>query len=108
VEVGVTETAREDRLFELVAYLVSCARLSLDEPPIYGSFRLVEAVVRLVEAAPAMGVEVDQEVLAVRDSINREKLRMIDDHEGYRAWLDDLLAKVAAEATRRNLEHGTT
>ena len=45
------ETRPEDRLFELVAYLVSCARLSLDEPQIYGSFRLVEAVVRLVEAA---------------------------------------------------------
>jgi hypothetical protein len=99
----VIENRPEDRLFELVAYLVSCARLSLDEPQIYGSFRLVEAVVRLVEAAPAMGVAVDEEVIAVRDSVNREKLRMIEDHEGYRGWLDELLAKVAAEAARRNL-----
>jgi hypothetical protein len=100
----VIETAPEHRLFELVAYLVSCARLSLDEPPIYGSFRLVEGVVRLVEAAQAIGIAVDEEIIAVRDSVNREKLRMIDDHEGYRAWLDELLAKVAAEAARRNLE----
>lgn len=98
-----SETAREDKLFELVAYLVSCARLSLDEPQIYGSFRLIEGVSRLVEVASELGIEVDDEVIAARDSIEREKLRMIDDHEGYRTWLDALLAEVAAEAARRNV-----
>jgi hypothetical protein len=100
----VSETAPENRLFELVAYLVSCSRLTLDEPQVYGSFRLIEAVVRLVEAAEALGLPVDEEIYAARDSINREKMRMIEDHEGYRAWLDDLLAQVAGEAARRNLE----
>lgn len=98
-----SETGREDKLFELVVYLVSCARLSLDEPQIYGSFRLIEGVSRLVEVASELGLEVDDEVIAARDSIEREKLRMIDDHEGYRAWLDTLLAEVAAEAARRNV-----
>jgi Family of unknown function (DUF6092) len=97
------ETAPENRLFELVAYLVACARLSLDEPQIYGSFRLIEAVVRLVPAVQDLGLEVDAEILAARDSINREKLRMIEDHDGYRTWLDGLLAELATEATRRNL-----
>jgi hypothetical protein len=99
----VIETQPQDRLFELVAYLVACARLTLDEPQIYGSFRLIEAVVRLVQAAEAIGVEVDAEIIAARDSINQEKMRMIEDHDGYRAWLDGLLAEVAREATRRNL-----
>jgi Family of unknown function (DUF6092) len=99
----VSETAPEDRLFELVAYLVACARLTLDEPQIYGSFRLIEAVGRLVQAAQAIGLEVDAEILAARDSIDREKMRMIEDHDGYRSWLDGLLAEVATEATRRNL-----
>jgi Family of unknown function (DUF6092) len=100
----VKETVPENRLYELVAYLVSCSRLTLDEPQIYGSFRLIEAVVRLVEAAEALGVTVDPEIYVVRDSIDREKMRMIEDHDGYRTWLDLLLAEVAAEATRRNLE----
>jgi hypothetical protein len=104
----VSETPPEDRLFELVTYCVACARLSLDEPPIYGSFRLVEAVGRLVEVARALGLTVDDEVVAVRESIDREKLRMIDDHEGYRRWLDELLARVATEAARRNLEQPAT
>jgi hypothetical protein len=94
----------DPRLFEHVLYLVSCARLSLDEPPIYGSFRLVEAVVRLLEAAPGLGLAVDETLAAARDSVEREKLRMIDDHAGYRAWLDGLLRELSAEAARRNLE----
>lgn len=98
------ETSRENRLFELVAYLVSCSRLSLDEPPIYGSFRLVEAVGRLVDAAAALGIPVDPEIRKARESIEANKLLMIDDHDGYRRWLDGLLAEIAAEATRRNLD----
>jgi hypothetical protein len=98
------ETGRENRLFELVAYLVSCSRLSLDEPPIYGSFRLIEAVGRLVDAADALGIPVDQEIRDAREQIESNKLLMIDDHDGYRAWLDRLLADTAAEAARRNLD----
>jgi hypothetical protein len=98
------ETARENRLFELVAYLVSCSRLSLDEPPVYGSFRLIEAVGRVADAADALGIPVDEEIRLAREQIEENKLLMIDDHDGYRAWLDGLLAEVAAEATRRNLD----
>lgn len=98
------ETGRENRLFELIAYLVSCSRLSLDEPPIYGSFRLIEAVGRLVDAADALGIPVDEEICDARAQIEANKLLMIDDHDGYRSWLDGLLAEVAAEATRRNLD----
>jgi hypothetical protein len=98
------ETGRENRLFELVAYLTSCSRLSLDEPPIYGSFRLIEAVGRVVDAADALDIPVDAEIRSAREQIEANKLLMIDDHDGYRAWLDSLLAEVAEEATRRNLE----
>jgi Family of unknown function (DUF6092) len=93
----------KDELYELVAYLVTCSRLTLDEPQVYGSYRLIEAVVRIVEAAPALGLTIDDSILAVHDSIQREKMRMIEDHDGYRTWLDGLIADVASEATRRNL-----
>ena len=102
------ETGRENRLFELVAYLVSCSRLSLDEPPIYGSFRLIEAVGRLTDAADALDIPVDPEIRDAREQIETNKLLMINDHDGYRAWLDRLLAEVAAEATRRNLDSSPT
>jgi hypothetical protein len=88
-----------DRLFDLVLYLVSCARLSLDEPVIYGSFRLVEGASRLID-----GETGDPFLLRCREEIEAEKLKMIDDPDGYRVFLDRLLREVAAEATRRNLE----
>lgn len=91
-------------LHELVLYLVSCARLSLDEPAVYGSFRLVEMVVRLIDAAGALGLAADEQLRAWRDEADREKIRIVDDPAHYRAWLDDLLARIAAEAMRRNLE----
>ncbi len=99
-----SDKAAEDRLFELVLYLVSSARLALDETPIYGSLRLVEGASRLVEAAAALGIEADEFLTRGRDSIEGNKLKMIEDHEGYHAWLTDLLREFAAEAARRNLD----
>lgn len=87
---------------------MSCSRLSLDEPPIYGSFRLIEAVGRVVDAADALGIPVDPEIRDAREQIESNKLLMINEHDDYRAWLDRLLAEVAAEATRRNLDSSPT
>ncbi len=84
--------------FELVLYLVACARLALDEPPIYGSFRLVEAAARTIEALPAGG---DDVLRRVRDSVEEHKLLMIDRRDAYRQWLDGLLRELTAEALRR-------
>ena len=47
-------------LFDFVLYLVTCARLHLDEKPIYGAFRMIEGASRLIEAAESLpGWEVD-------------------------------------------------
>ncbi len=100
-----SELRAQSRLFELVLYLVSCARLALDEPPIYGSFRLLEGASRLIETAQKVwGSDVDELLLGVRETIDREKLRMIEDHDGYRETVDLLVRDLAAEATRRNIE----
>ena len=79
-------------------YLVASARDCLDEPPIYGPFRLVDGVSRLAAALPD-----DPFVQSIRDEIEREKVQVMGDRERFAAWLDDLLRRVAAEAKRRNL-----
>jgi hypothetical protein len=93
----------EHALFEYVLYLVSCARLSLDEPPIYGSFRLIEGASRLIDEAPQWGLKVDETLRRVRESIEQHKLLMIDEQPAYRQWLDEVLGELAGEATERNL-----
>jgi Family of unknown function (DUF6092) len=86
-------------LFEFVLYLVSCSRLSLEEPPIYGSFRLIEGASRLIEMLDPEGT--DAFLSDARRRIEEHKLMMVDRHEEYTAFLDDLLRDVVAEARAR-------
>ena len=98
----------EDRLFELALYLVTCALLALDEPLIYGSFRLLEGADRLIETAGGIpGLDVDDFLHDQKEIIEREKLRMINDPEGYRTSLAGLATEFASEAVRRNLGDAT-
>ena len=91
-------------LFELALYLTSCSRMCFEEPVVYGSFRLIEGASRLIAAASDLtGAEADAFLREARAEIDREKLRMIDDGDGYREWLTGFLARFAEEATRRNL-----
>ena len=96
-----SEPTHDDPLFEFILYLVTSARLSLDEKAIYGSFRLIEGASRLIEATEYIpGLDADDFLRAARDSIDQNKARMMLDKEGYRAWLTEL----ASEAVRRSLE----
>ncbi len=92
----------DDPLFDFILYLVTSARLSLDERAIYGSFRLIEAAARLIEAADEIeGLDPDGYLRSKRDSIEDNKARMMLDKEGYRDWLTEMAAGMASEAVRR-------
>ena len=96
-------TAELDRgpLFELVVYLVSCSRLSLEEPTIHGSFRLIEGAARLIEALDPDGA--DEYLARTRALIEQNKLLMIDHQDEYQRWLDELLRQIVAEAKLRQV-----
>ena len=94
-----------DPLFDFILYLVTSARLTLDERAIYGSFRLIEGASRLIEEAEDIaGFAPDTFLRARRESIDRNKGRMMLDKEGFREWLTDLAAEMASESVRRSLE----
>ena len=100
-----SESKHDDPLFDFILYLVTSARLSLDEKAIYGSFRLIEGASRLIEAAEDIsGLKADDFLRAKRDSIDRNKARMMLDKDGYRAWLTGLASELAAEAVKRSFE----
>ena len=94
-----TVDADSRSLLELVLYLVSCSRLSLEEPTIYGSFRLIEGASRVIAMLDPDGK--DAFLAGARREIEEHKLIMVDRHEDYTAFLDDLLRDVVAEAKRR-------
>jgi heme-degrading monooxygenase HmoA len=95
----VSAPAREDTVFELALYLVASARDCLDEPLVYGPFRMIEGVSRLVER---LGGE-DEFLRSSKGRIDREKYKVMAAREAFADWLDELLREFSAEAKRRNL-----
>lgn len=92
----------EDPLFELAVYLVASARLTLEEPVVYASFRLVEAALRVIDARSATKQPEDDFLARERRALEDGKLLMVDDPGGYAVWLDGILRAFAAEARVRN------
>jgi hypothetical protein len=87
----------DPRLFELTAFLVSAAGLTLVESPRSGAVRLLMAASRLVES-----FEPDDPFLReVKASIDENVVKVMWDYGGLVAWLDDLTRRVGAEALAR-------
>src|SRR5262249_44415226 len=84
--------------FRMALYLVASARDCLDEPLIYGPFRMIEGVSRLLsDRAPA-----DAFLTDMKTQIDQQKYNVMADREAFGRWLDELLARFGAEAARRN------
>jgi nitroreductase len=84
-------------LFVMATYLVASARDCLDEPLIYGPFRMIEGVSRMLERARA-----DRFLAETKAQIDHQKYDVMADRVSFARWLDDLLREFAAEAGRRN------
>ena len=85
--------------FELALYLVASARDCLDEPLLYGPFRMVEGVSKLLAHTGG-----DEFLARAKETIDAEKYKVMGERERFAGWLDELLRDFAAEAKRRNLD----
>ena len=84
-------------VFVNALYLVASARDCLDEPLIYGPFRMIEGVSRMLE-----GLQGDAFLAQMKLEIDRQKYNVMADRASFTLWLDNLLRDFAAEAKRRN------
>jgi hypothetical protein len=87
----------DERLFELAAFLVSSAGLTLIESPRNGAVRLLMAASRLVDA---FGPE-DPFLRELKASIDENVVKVMWDYEGLVEWLNDLTRRVGTEAAVR-------
>ena len=85
--------------FRLATFLVTAARDIVDEPAIYGPFRMIDAVDRLIT-----GSFDDDFLKAMHPELEREKYKVMSNRDEFVAWLDDIAAKFALEAKRRNMD----
>jgi nitroreductase len=84
-------------IFVNALYLVASARDCMDEPLIYGPFRMIEGVSRMLD-----GSRGDTFLSRMKAEIDRQKYSVMADRVSFARWLDDLLRDFAAEAKRRN------
>jgi hypothetical protein len=92
----------DDAAFRLATFLVTAARDVIDEPAIYGPFRMIDAVDRL------MTQDFDDEFLrSMQAELERVKYSVMSDRAAFVASLDDLAEAFAVEAKRRNLSTGS-
>lgn len=84
--------------FDMSVYLMACARDCLDEPPLFGPRRMVEATARLVSDSS------DPVLSRLRERIAERRGALLGmDRDDLAAWLDELVAELAGEALARNL-----
>jgi uncharacterized protein DUF6092 len=87
----------DERVFELAAFLVASAGLTIVESPRSGAVRLLMAASRLVDAWQPD----DAFLQELKASIDENVVKVMWDYEGLVAWLDELTGRVGAEALAR-------
>lgn len=80
----------EREVFDLVGYMVTSARNLIDETPLYGPFRLVDAASRLVAILESEGIG-SSRLSTLREQIDAGKYSVMVDAEGFKDHLDSIV-----------------
>lgn len=92
----------EDAAFELLVFLITSARGCVDEPKLYGTFRLVDGASKLIGFVLENHPEQSEGFLRdLKEEIDERKLSLMTDREGYIEFLSDITRKVGQELKRR-------
>ena len=95
----------QENFYELLSFMVTSAHLSVEEPDLYGSFRLIDGACRLIDFALESGQLLDEEfVREFRDYADVRKHWMMTDEPGYLGFLEEATGKLARELKRQATE----
>jgi len=85
----------ENQATELLAFLVTSSRGVIEEPELYGSFRLMDAASRLLGFMLESRKQADEEFLQqLKDKIDSGKMLVMSDEEQYLAFTEDVVRSV--------------
>ena len=92
-------------LFDLAVFLATSARGCVEEPHLYGPFRLIDALSRLTELPKyAACIKEDPFLAEMKRVIDEKKFLVVSDTEAFKAFLENLVREFAKELKRRSLE----
>jgi len=93
-------------LFELALFLATSARNCIDEPPLYGPFRLLDALSRLADFPEHdKSLNRDTFLKEVKVFVDEKKFLVTTDVEGFTQAADELVERFAKELKRRSAEN---
>lgn len=93
-------------LFELAIFLATSARNCIDEPPLYGPFRLLDALSRLADF-PEHDESLDKDsfLKEVKAFVDEKKFLVTTDVEGFTRAADELVERFAKELKKRSAKN---
>lgn len=92
----------EENVYELLAFLFSSAHLLVNEPHLYGTFRLIDGASRLIGFAIESGqLEDDQFLQDLKADVDKRKFLLMTDQEAYFELLEEATRKIAKEMKTR-------
>lgn len=77
-------------LLKLFCYLIASARGCIEEPKIYGPFRLIDSVERLITLLEDQGLA-DDFLKREKTKIGEKKYLLMEDEKGFTKFLDELV-----------------
>jgi len=93
-----------DYLFEIALFLATSAQGCLNEPPLYGPFRLLDALSRLADFPDyATGLNSDAFLREIKAIVDEKKFLVMYDVDGFKNAIDGIVEKFAKEAKKRYL-----
>ena len=94
-----------DYLFEIATFLATSAHGCLSEPPLYGPFRLLDALSKLADFPEyASGLSPDPFLKEIKAIVDEKKFLVMYDVEGFKRTIDEIVEKFAKELRKRYLE----
>ena len=94
----------EEEMYELLSFLVSSAQLCVNEPKMYGPFRLIDGASRMLGFVTGSGESDDEFLPEFKAFIDDRKLSMMTDEEGYIEFLQEASRRTARQMKRRAKE----
>ena len=97
----------EREFFELVCYMISSARNLIPETKLYGPFRLIDAVSRLIDIVEKLGLK-SPRLETIQRQIEEGKYKVMETEEEFTAFLENLVMGLVPlmdnQETRRSTE----
>lgn len=94
-----------DYLFEIALFLATSAQGCLGEPPLYGPFRLLDALSKLADFPDyATGLDADPFLKDIKAIVDEKKFLVISDVDGFKSAIDEIVERFAKEIKKRYLE----